>query len=143
MTHNAFVFKPTESNELNAGEVIKATAAHARNHDGKTLFTIGHPIDLSKWGDELKYFIATSGDGRTALVGRIVDLGDYSKQPTHETPPGFDQPSQWQPKDKRTWFALGDVREIRIDQNTPKNDEGRDALELIRRSSRAYVNYEG
>lgn len=140
---NAFIFKPTDSNGLTPGQVIKATAAHARNHADRTLFTIGHSVDLKKWGDELEYFIATTGNGRTALVGRIVDLGDYEKQPTHTPPAGFEQPSQWQPNDKKTWFALDSVREMRIDQDVPKNDDGRDGLEMIGRPSRAYVNWNG
>lgn len=139
---NTFAFKPTSSNHLTPGEIIRVTAAHAREHGNKTLFTIGHSIDLLRWKDELEYFIATTKNGKIALVGRIEGLDDYQKHPENEPDlDEFPQPSQWNPKDKRTWFALSDVREIRISEGEIRNDEGRDMFDLIWRSSRAYVNY--
>ncbi|MBV7412162.1 hypothetical protein KRX56_05355 [Dermabacteraceae bacterium TAE3-ERU27] len=140
---NAIVIKLTPTNQRSAGEEITATLRNAEQHNGKTLFTFDQSVDLRRWKDRVEHFIATTKNGKTALIARVMDFNDREKNP--DAAPDleeFPQVPPYAPDDKKTWFALSDVRAIEIREGDFSNDEGRDLLDLIGgRSSRAYVSY--
>lgn len=140
---NTIVVKLTSDDVRSAGEQIKETLLNAQRHGGKTLFTSGHLVDLKKWKDYLEYFIATSKDGKIALIAKVVDFNCYDKNPDKQPDiDSFPQVPPYAHDDKRTWFALADVQELTIRRGEFLDSDDVDLLDLIAtRSSRAYVNY--
>lgn len=140
---NTIALKLVNKEKRSAGEEIIATLRNAEQNNGKTLFTFGQSVDLRRWKDQLEYFIATTKNGKIALIARVIDFNDRAKNP--EAEPNLDEFPQVPPHeadDKNTWFALSEVRAIQIGEGDFSNDEGRDLLDLIgERSSRAYVSY--
>lgn len=139
---NTIAVKLTSTDQRSAGEEIAATLRNAEQHGGKTLFTFGQSVNLRQWKDELEYLIATTKNGKIALVARVEDFNDREKNPSIE--PDLEEFPQVPPHaadDKRTWFALSDVRAIEICEGDFLNEEGRDLLDLLGgRSSRTYVS---
>ena len=140
---NTIALKLVNSDKRSASEEIVATLRNAEQNNGKTLFTFGQSVDLRRWKDQLEYFVATTKNGKIALIGQVVDFNDRAKNP--EIEPNLDDFPQVPPHeadDMNTWFALSDVRAAEIKEGDFLNDEGRDLLDLISgRSSRAYVSH--
>lgn len=86
-------------------EALEAYERHAKENDGRTLFTMGGSILAKRRPkiDEALFYI----DSETAFLVSVVAVGlGHPKQLT-PAPQGFEAPDEWKNEEQRTtWMAL-------------------------------------
>ncbi len=121
------VYRLGQSRGLSPAEVIRVHRAHADNPEngGRVLFTTGRGPAVDN-RDFVKHLILMAPDGHVALFADVVAVGNGNVE---TRPEGYDQPSQWETKDKPHWFALDNLREGAIQRGEFTAAGGKDLLD--------------
>lgn len=109
----------TDRPEANANrkEVIELHHLHAKENGGRVLFTSN-----TKPSNEniklIEEIILMTPDGSCAIHADVDFLGVYSSK---EPPAEYSVPSVWDNEEqKRVWYALSNLKEIKIEKNDYK-----------------------
>ena len=134
----AYKFGIQKGGALSAAEGIKVHYLHAEANDGKVLLTMGR-FPRAEYRDDITQVILTTRSGNYAVIGDVEDL---SKIDLFAPPEQYTVPSIWNDETSEEvagWFALKNLREIKINPGDFTATSGTDLLDSL--DSRAYMIY--
>lgn len=133
----AYKFGSRFSGDLSPKEGINIYELHAREHGGKVLFTI-NKAPAPEYRDKIEEIILMTKDGSFAVHAHV----DYTGKGNVINPPTeYTVPSIWDNEDraKMGWFALSDLKRIKINKGDFISVNGKDLIESM--SGNAYMVY--
>ena len=134
----AYKFGIQKGGALSPAEGIKVHFLHAAANEGKVLLTMGR-FPSAEYRDDINQVILTTRSGNYAVIGDVEDL---SKMDLFAPPEGYTVPSIWNDETSEEvtgWFALKNLREIKINPGDFTSTSGKDLLDSL--NSRAYMVY--
>lgn len=133
----AYKFGSRFSGDLSPKEGINIHDLHAREHGGKVLFTV-NKAPAPEYRDKIEEIILMTKDGSFAVRAHVdfTGKGNVINPPTEYT-----VPSIWDNEDreKMGWFALSNLRRIKINEGDFTSVSGKDLIESM--SANAYMVY--
>ncbi len=123
--------------DLSPKEGINIYDLHAREHQGKVLFTINKAPDV-KYRDSIKKIILMTKDGSFAIRANV----DFAGKGSVLSPPiEYTIPSIWDNDDrtKMGWFALSNLERIEVKRGDYASVNGKDLIDSM--SGNAYMAY--
>ena len=122
---------------LNSKEGINIHNLHAQANEGKVLFTT-NTVPKPEYQDCIKEIILMTKDGSFAIHADVDSLGRYS---LIEPPNDYTKPSIWnnEPKEGYGWFALNNLKQIKINKGEYKATSGKDLIQSM--SGAGYMVY--
>ncbi|QIK86346.1 hypothetical protein G7061_06865 [Erysipelothrix sp. HDW6B] len=123
--------------DLSPKEGINIYDLHAREHQGKVLFTINKAPD-AKYRDRVKKIILMTKDGSFAIR---ADVDFAGKGNIINPPKEYSIPSIWDNEERTQmgWFALSKLERIVINRGDYLSVNGKDLIDSM--SGNAYMSY--
>lgn len=123
--------------ELSPKESINLYKLHAKEHDGKVLFTIDK-APAAQFRDRIEKIILMTKDGSSAILADVPYLG---KGNIIQPPKDFTPLSLWDNEDisNKGWFALENIQPIVIGEGDYTTVNETDLLQSMK--GNAYMTY--
>lgn len=133
----AYKFGSRFSGDLSPKEGINIYELHAREHEGKVLFTI-NKAPAPEYRDMIEEIILMTKDGSFAVRAHVDFTG---KGNVIDPPSEYTIPSIWDNEDRTQmgWFALSNLERIKINEGDFISVNGKDLIESM--SGNAYMVY--
>ena len=123
--------------DLSPKEGINLYELHAREHDGKVLFTI-NKAPAAEYRDRIQSIILMTKDGSFAIKADV----DFTGKGNIINPPAdYTVPSIWDNEDREQmgWFAISNIKRISINRGDYVSVNRKDLIDSM--SGNAYMVY--
>lgn len=133
----AYKFGSRFGGDLSPKEGVNIYELHAREHDGKVLFTV-NKAPKAELRDRIKEIILMTKDGGFAIKADV----DFTGKGNIINPPAdYTVPSIWDNEDREEmgWFAISNLQKIRINRGDYTSVNGKDLIDSM--SGNAYMVY--